>query len=311
MNDLDHRLTKLAEDQLGLIAWRQAVGFGLTENARRHRLRRGDWLAWSPRVARHAGTPATDAQRALAAALDAGPAAFVSHHAAAALWGLPGFTLDPLELIVTRSRSSWARPYVVHHPRHLPDPFATVLDGVPVVRPAVVLLQLAPLVHPEKLKRLFDWCWNRRLLSAPSVRRELDPLMHRGRPGTAALRELLDRLPDDYVPPASNLEARFDAIVTQAGFPPMRRQVDLGDDERWCGRVDFVAADLPLVIEVDSDRYHSALSDEADDCARQARLDSAGFVVERVSEFAVWHRPREVVDAVRRARSKARLTRAA
>ncbi|WCO65472.1 DUF559 domain-containing protein [Iamia majanohamensis] len=198
----------------------------------------------------------------------------------------------------------------VHLPRHLPDPFAADLDGVPVVRPALILLQLAPRVHPARLARLLDWMWTRRLLSGPSVRAELEPVMHRGRAGTAVLRDLLDSLPDDYVPAASGLESRFASIVADHDLPAMRRQVDLGDGERWCGRVDFLACDLPLVVEVDSDRYHRALTDREADRRRQGRLDAAGFVVARVDEFQVWHRPGEVVERVRAAAWEARARRA-
>lgn len=181
-------------------------------------------------------------------------------------------------------------------------PFAAVIDGIPVVRPALLLLQLAPMVSPDRLKRILDALWNRRLLSGPSVRTELAHVMHRGRPGTAAIRDLLDSLPDRYVPPASGLEGRFAKVLVDAGLPEMRRQVDLGSGERWCGRVDFVDAHLPLVVEVDSERYHAALSSQADDAVRQTRLEAAGFRVERVTDFQVWHRAREVASTVRAAR---------
>jgi very-short-patch-repair endonuclease len=113
------------------------------------------------------------------------------------------------------------------------------------------------------------------------------------------MRALLDALPADYVPPASGLEGRFVGLLRDFDLPAMRRQVDLGDGERWCGRVDFVAVDVPLVIEVDSERYHTALSDVAADEARQARLERAGFVVRRVDEFDVWHRPHMAAARVR------------
>lgn len=188
---------------------------------------------------------------------------------------------------------------------------AALLDGVPVVRPALLVLQLAPLVGAHRLGLIFDGLWSRRLLSAPSVRRELEPVLGRGRPGTAALRLVLDERPDDYVPPASNLESRFRQILRDFDLPPMRRQVDLGDEERWCGRVDFRAEDLSLVIEVDSGRFHDALTDQAADAARQKALERAGFLVRRVPEHDIWHRPAQVAARVRAARRDARRSKAA
>ncbi|HXH59319.1 hypothetical protein [Iamia sp.] len=284
------------------MADRQVAALGLSRDAWRHRLGGSGWERLAGGVVRRRGAPPTDLQQALAAVLDVGPSTYLSHHSAAALWGLAGFRLAPVHVTTLRPRQTPSSLATVHHPRHLPDPFAAMLDEVPVVRPALLLLQMAPRVHPEKLKRMLDSLWSRRLLSAPSVRAELAPVMHRGRAGTVAMRELLDSLPADYVPPASNLEARFARILADAGLPPMRRQVDLGDDVRWCGRVDFLADDLPLVAEVDSGRYHSALTDVAADDIRRKALESAGFVVVQVPEVDIWHRRLRVVAAVADAR---------
>lgn len=305
MTSVDERLLRVAEQQHGLLTHHQARAAGLSRSAWRHRLATREWEQVTGRVARRPGSPSTTSQRGLATVLDLGTSAYLSHRSGAALWGVPGFRLEPFELIAMRTRRTPTVLATVHHPRHLPDPFAAVLDGVPVVRPALLLLQLAGLVPAGRLHRVLDWFWTRRLLSGPSVRFELAELMHRGRPGTAALRELLDSLPEDYVPPASGLEGRVRQILGDADLPLMRRQVDLGD-ERWCGRVDFMAPDLPLVLEVDSETYHAALSSQADDTARQARLEAAGFLVVRATDDETWHRPSVIVERVRAARWRLR-----
>ncbi len=304
MERCDDELMALAERQHGLVADRQALALGLSRSTWRNLVGRHGWERLDRSVVRRTGSPPGDQQAALAGVLAAGPSAYGSHHSASALWGVPGFRVRPMQ-VMTRRRGKTVTPLAqVHHPRHLPDPFSAVIDGVPVVRPALMLLQMAPLVHPEKLHRMLDNLWSRRVLSGPAVRAELAPLMHRGRPGTAAMRDLLDSLPEDYVPTASNLEARFARIIADAGLPAMRRQIDLGDDERWCGRVDFLAADVPLVVEVDSDRFHTALTDEWADAVRRRRLGASGFEVVEVSEFEIWHRPRQVVAKVRAARRR-------
>ncbi len=306
MVTIDQRLARQAERQHGLITLRQREALGLSEDQWRHRLRRRDWVPVTDRVARRAGAPETDAQRAMAAVLDVAPSSYLSHASGAATWGVPGWRVHPAEVIVLRERRTPSPLATVHHPRHLPDPFAAVVDGMPVVRPALVLLQLAPRVGLERLGRMLDDMWSRRLLSGPSVRAELAPLLHRGRPGVRALRAVLDERGPAYVPPASNLEARLNRIVREAGMPEMRRQVDLGGTERWSGRVDFLAPDLPLVIEVDSERYHSALSDQVADAARQRSLEAAGFRVVRVAEHDIWHDRARAVDIVRASRRAAR-----
>ncbi len=81
----------------------------------------------------------------------------------------------------------------------------------------------------------------------------------------------------------------------------MDRQVELGG-ERWLGRVDFKDRRLPLVVEVQSERYHTALLDQQADEDRLAALRAAGFVVVPVQDTDVWSRPAEVARRVGRAR---------
>ena len=77
------------------------------------------------------------------------------------------------------------------------------------------------------------------------------------------------------MPPASGLEGRTKEILAEAGLGGSRRQVDVGDD-RWVGRVDFLSERAPLIVEVQSERYHRSLSDEWHDAARRAALEAAG-----------------------------------
>ena len=108
-----------------------------------------------------------------------------------------------------------------------------------------------------------------------------------------------------YVPPASSLERRFEEILARRGMPPMRRQVDLGE-EVWCGRVDFVDPHVPLVVEVQSERYHSSLVDRAADAVRRAGLVTAGAEVVEVWDIDVWHRPDHVIGQIDAGRQRLR-----
>ncbi|HEX6419154.1 MAG TPA: hypothetical protein VFZ77_11690, partial [Acidimicrobiales bacterium] len=148
-----------------------------------------------------------------------------------------------------------------------------------------------------------DDAWRRRLLSGRSLRRLLDDIATQGRNGIRPLRALLEERGDDYVPPASNLERRFASILAEVALSPMRRQVDSGGDT-WVGRVDFRAEDLPLIVEVQSERFHSALTDKVDDGARLAALRAEGFEVVEIEEGEVWHAPSEVVRRVVEARDR-------
>jgi very-short-patch-repair endonuclease len=173
----------------------------------------------------------------------------------------------------------------------------TELDGLPVVRPEMVVLHLYATVRPERAERIADTLWSMRCFSGSSLRALLDELGARGRNGVAGLRSYLDERGEGYVPPASGLESRAQQILHQVGIE-LRRQVDTGG-ELWSGRVDFRHPTLPLVVEVNSERYHRALSDVRHDSARRDRLIADGFVVVELTDLMVWTRPAEVVLRVR------------
>ena len=198
----------------------------------------------------------------------------------------------------------------VHRIRSLTEAHGVVLRGVPVVRPELLALQLCGSVHPDRAERALDRMWSMRLLSGPSTRRMLDEVAASGVRGVTVLRALLDDRGPLYVPPASGLEARFAQILREAGLAPMERQLDLGDHEGWCGRVDFADPPTPggrrALVEVQSEKYHTALVDRRSDEERLLRLRAAGFVVGTVDDFQVWHQPRQVLAEVRRVRSEAR-----
>jgi very-short-patch-repair endonuclease len=89
-------------------------------------------------------------------------------------------------------------------------------------------------------------------------------------------------------------------LAEEAGIT-LRRQVDLGGDEHWDGRVDFFEDNVKLVIEVQSESYHTALCDKEADAIRRAKLEADGFWFLEVWDVDVWTRPGWVVGRFREA----------
>lgn len=295
-------IVSVSERQLGLVRVDDLRAAGLSRAARRHSVASGRLEHVGDRVFRIRGTPWSERHAVLAAVLDASPGAWAGGPTAAALWGVTGYRLSPIHVARREGLSRrTTRLATIREVAGLRDAHVTVLDDVPVLRPEVVVLQLCGREHPARAERALDDLWRRRLLSGRSLRRTLDELAASGRNGVSVMRELLDARGDDYVPPASNLERRFEIVLARAGEPPMRRQIDSGGD-RWVGRVDFRDEQLPLLAEVQSERYHRALVDKEHDEARLAALRAAGFTVVEVTDEQVWHRPHEVVAAVRETR---------
>lgn len=297
-------LVDLAERQHGLVARFQTKELGVSRQTVSEHLKGPGWQARTGQVLARTGSPPTPAQRALTAVLDAGVGAVLSHFSAGAFWGLKGCSIEPHHVTRTSRSSRTSAIAVIHTVRVLPPEWTTMLDGVPIVRPELLALQLYQLCRDERAERLVDSLWSMRLLSGRSLRAFLDALGRRGRNGTAGLRSYLDERGDDHTPPASGLEGRLMQLLREEGIE-MRRQVDSGGD-RWTGRVDFRHATLPLIVEVQSERYHSALSDQRADRQRISDLEADGFVVVEVSDADVWTRPRVAMEAVRRGIEEAR-----
>jgi len=288
--DLDLELRRLAEVQHGVIARRQARALGAGRNQLRRRVDSPDWDAPTPAVLRLVGAPRTFRQRCMAATLDAGAVAAVSHESAAALWRLPGFQPGPMHVSRAAGRSTLATA----HRTHLPASHVLTFERIPVASPARTIFDLAGVLHAGRTERALDNALARGLTSVDSLRRVTDELARQGRAGSAVMRRLLADWDASYVAPESNMEARFAAIVRQAGLPPLVRQRDVGGED-WIGRVDYLEPERKLIVEVDSDLHHRSLLDEAADARRDAAAAGAGYTVVRIQEFDLWHRPDEVL----------------
>lgn len=299
--ELDTRLRVLAERQHSVVSWRQARSTGGSQVAVAGRSASTDWEPVTPRVLRLRGSVATFEQRCMAAALDAGRRAVISHHAAARLWRLPGFFDDRIH--VSRPRGGTRRPTdlsVLHEPRALPPQHLTVIVAVPVTTVARTLFDLAGAVHPGRLERTLDNALARRLTTTATLHRVTAELAEHGRAGSTLMRTLLAERGAGYVAPESGLEGRFLGLLRSGGLPEPIRQHEVGG-EHWVGRVDFAYPDARLLIEIDSAIHHSTKLDSDADRRRDGELADAGYRVLRITDDQVWFRSREAVAIVRQA----------
>jgi very-short-patch-repair endonuclease len=298
--DGEIELARLASRQHGVVSIAQAGELGIEWKDRQRLVESGRWVQLTDRVLGSMAAAPSRGRPLAVAVLHEGSDATVSHLAAAGWWRVPGFSLTPASIVTTARHVGGPMPWLRHVVRSLPDRWRTVLDGIPIVRPELLLMQLCATVHPDRAARALDNAWRMRLVSGRSLTCFLADHAARGRNGIALLRRLVDERGPDYRPPESGLESRVVQILREGGLR-FRRQVDLGDEDQWIGRCDFVAESAPVVLEVQSELYHSALLDVARDEARRARLEAAGFTVVEVTDVEVWTRPTVVVSRVRKA----------
>lgn len=300
--DVGAALRALAERQHGVVASHQARPLG-SRHAIEHELGSARWEQIHPSIHRVAGSDRSVEQVAMARLLRAGPGAAMSHHTSLAVWGVDGFDLLPLHVIRMRGSNGVkvaGDGVRVHEARRLPPHHLTVVGSFVVTTPARTAADLAAGMHPARLERIVDGLWVRGLVTHDSLARVVEDLTSRGRRGIRVLRTIVEARGRDHVPPASSLEARLDRVLTDAGIPGVRRQVDVGG-EQWAGRTDFRIADTPVLVEAQSERYHAALSAIADDERRRRAIEHAGFVVVEAWDAEIWYRPERVVARVRAA----------
>ena len=215
--------------------------------------------------------------------------AVVSHRAAARLYALPGFDADLLEFTTAPGRFLRRPEVVQHRSTALPPHHRRLVSALPVTSIARTLFDLSAVAHALRVARAVDSALAARMVTWAALAEVFDDVTGRGRRKAAVFGRLLAQRQGSYVPPASELEARFVELIRGHGLPVPEQQVDLGDAKGWIGRVDFFFRDARLVVEVDGAQFHSSLLDCARDSERDARLVARGCTVVRLGWSEVVH----------------------
>jgi len=294
---MDDTISTTFAGQLGLITADQARRSGLSRDAVRHRVDRGDWDRVRPGVFRLRGTPTTWEQEVLASVLAAGDAAFASHFTALTLWGYEQFAGRPTELTVPLGRRPRTPEVVVHRSGTIEEADVRRVGGVPVLSAARTIVDVSARFDEGVLGQLVDDGLRRRVLSLSglhAVARRL-PTIATGR-SPRRVADVLARRTAGFHPGDSELESRVLRTLVDAGFPEPVRQHRV----RVNGRTYFVDLAYPaeqVAIEVDGFEYHRSRTDFDRDRSRQNDLVGAGWTVLR---FTSRSPTTEIVGAVRR-----------
>jgi len=281
---------QLAERQRCLVARRQALALGATTDMIRRWLASPDWSLATSRVLRLEGSPNDARQRLMAHVLHAGPDAMASVRAAGALWRLPGLWLPCISVSQQRNGGRPSQRPWLHEPRWLPPEHRTIVDDIPVTTLGRTLFDLAGDLHPERMKNVLDASLAMSPGLLPVLHRMLPEIAERGRPGIRVMRELLDVRPIGYIAGASGTERRMYELAQEAGVQ-LVRQVNVGGSD-WIGRVDAKVLPSGKLVESDSARYHTTITDKERDDQRDADMKAAGFAdVVRIYEEIIWRQP--------------------
>jgi hypothetical protein len=169
-------------------------------------------------VYRAAGAPESWLQQLLAACL-ASPTGVASFSAAAALWLLPDFEPDRLEITVPGTKRVRLDGVIVHESTVWAAGHVATKLGIPVTSVARTLCDLTAVARPRVVELAVDDALRRKLVTLDQLRTVADALDGPGRRRCTAMRAILaDRLPG-YDPGGSAPEVRLARLLVRAGLP--------------------------------------------------------------------------------------------
>lgn len=287
----DQELASLAARQYGVIARGQLLALGVKSDAidyrlktkRLHVLHRGVYALGHNRLPLRG--------RWLAAVLACGDHALLSHHQAAALWGLRRGATAPIHISSRSGRGRSRKGLVVHEAQiHRED--CAVVDAIPVTSVARTLLDLACVSDEQSLERAFEEADRQGLLTLASLERSCR--RGRGRKGTAALRKLLLAAREPIVA-RSALEERFARFCLEHKLPPPSLNCSVLDFE-----VDALWPQQRLIVELDGFAFHRHRAAFERDRARDGALQAAGYRVIRLTHRRLEENEGTVAEQLRR-----------
>lgn len=313
MEEWERRFVGVAARNEGLIARFHLPEIGAYSRHWNYAVASQRWQQVSWRVLRSASSPESEAQRVLAAVLDASPGAVLHGPSTLGWMGLHGYDLTRVQVARARGASGrHAHLASIHRLRALRSHDVIVFSGIPTETALrAIWTEAARYAAPrrretgiERIGHLLDHAHREGLVTWAALHEMVEDIRQRGRSGTVIMRELAGRRPPGSSPTESRNESRFVEILEQRAIRPFRRQSHLGGHEP-IGRCDFCDDELPLALEVNSLKYHTAPTDRAADERRYQALNNAGFTVAVIWDYDLWARPGAVVTTVRDVRRRA------
>jgi predicted transcriptional regulator of viral defense system len=283
-----------ATAQHGVIALHQLMEFGLSARAvqsradigQLHRIHRGVYSLVPRDLLKREGLY-------MAAVLACGPGAVLSHRSAAHLHGLRNYGYHRIDITVPKRSQRTHSGVAVHNSTTLTDADVTVVNAIPTTTIARTLFDIAELITPHQLERVFDQADAMQALDLNEIRDQL--ARNPNRRGTKAVNHLLKTHYIGSTPTENEFEEKFLAFTRNLGLPDPTPQfyIDPGDGEPPI-RADFAWPDRKIVVETDGERTHRTRGAFQTDRRRDQRLIAAGWRVIRTTWKQLTNRPHEL-----------------
>lgn len=230
----------------------------------------------------------------MAAVLACGDGAVLSHRSGAALWGIRSYVGTTIDVTVP-SKGRPSGP-IRRHSARLPADEIAVCDGIPVTAVSRTIFDLAAVSPVEEVESGLREAEYRRLYDRLSLRDLLD--RYRGRPGSRAVRSVLERRAESPGRIESPLERRFLPFLDRFGLPrpSFNAWLEVGGTRY---RVDCLWPDRRQIVELDGWEGHGTRAAFREDRARDRRLRANGYGITRVAWSQLDDEPGEIAADLR------------
>lgn len=296
---VDDGVARLARAQYGMFSRAQALAVGVTPTVVTARLAAGRWLPVVPGVYSLPGVPPSWRRSLMAACLEAGPTAVVSHEAAAALHRLATFRPGPVVVMLEHGNHQHLQGGRLRQSTDLRPHHCTTVDGIPVTNEARTIVDLAANLRPGRLRAVVEDALAAKAVTLPDLSRCHQELSRPGKRGLRRLAAVLATLGPGPVPSATALEHHLLRVLRVGGLAIPVREHELPWRRDTPGRVDFAYPRQRVIIEVDSRRWHTRERDFEVDRQRDREAQLAGWDVYRFTWYDLRTCPDEVVATMR------------
>jgi very-short-patch-repair endonuclease len=298
-SNADRELAEVAARQHSIFTRADAEAVELTDDAIDYRVT-NFWVRIHEGVYRMPGAPESWKGRLLAACRTATDPAGISHRSGGALYELPGGRDDLVELTCKRWRRAKSSGLVVHEQNRIDERDIAEVDGIPVMKPELVVLQLAgrrPV--PTYVEAVIQAARRKRLITYESTREVFDRHARRGVRGVQVMRAVLNAWDPTLRPTESDMETLLIQTLSAGGWPRPVPQYEIFDrDGLFVARVDAALPEHRIAIEYDSIQEHSDEFQRTRDARRRNRIVSAHWRVLSARHLDLKNGGAELLDSI-------------
>ncbi len=301
LSPADHVLAESAARRHSIFTLDDAIAAGLSHRQIDKRVA-GWWIVLHEGVFRMPGAVPTWRGDLLAACLAATAPAAVSHRAAAALYDLPGGRDHTVEITCRRWLRTQKPGIVVHESTRFSDVDITEVDGIPVVTPERLILELAGIrPWPDFVEKVIQAARRKRLITYDSTLVTFNRLRRRGVRGVKAMQVALERWDPDSKPTHSDMETWLIQVLRAHGLPEPVTQFQVLDEYgNFVADTDAALPQWRITIEYQSKQEHSDEFQVAKDDRRRNKIIAAGYLPLAARADDLKRGGHELVDEIRR-----------